>query len=1840
MEPIAIIGIGCRFPGADGPDEFWTLLSEGTDAISEVPPDRWNVDDLYDADPAVPGKMNTRWGGFIRDVDRFDRDFFGISPREAGAVDPQQRLLLEVAWDALQDAGQVRAALAGSDTGVFVGISTNDYAMLQTSRLTGIDEYSGTGSALSIAANRISYLLDLRGPSLAVDTACSSSLVAVHLACQSLWHGQSRLAVAGGVNVILSPLAAINFTKARVMAPDGRCKTFDARADGYVRGEGAGAVVLKPLSRALADGDPVRAVIRGGAVSQDGRTNGLMAPNRLAQEALLRAAYRHSGIDPREVDYVEAHGTGTALGDQMEATALGTVLGDGRPADRPCIVGAVKSNIGHLEAAAGIAGLIKTTLALEHRRVPASLHVTEPNPRIDFSALRVATGDERWQPGRPVRAGVSSFGFGGTTAHLVLETAPPAADRPPRTKDPVLLALSARTPDALRQVAERHLQVIEGGGDHSGGESVAAAADLADLAYTAAARRTHHRHRLALVAEGHRQAADQLRGYLSGAARAGSGQGPGAVAQGGATRTRKLVFVCSGQGPRWWPLNPALRDEPAVRATLDECDRLIRAEAGWSLLEQLWPADTPGAGSVRLDRADVGQPALFAVQVALANLWRSWGIVPDAVVGHSLGEVAAAHLSGALSLADAVRVVCHRGRLIRTVAGRGAMAVVELSAADAHDALNGFSKRLAVAAVNAPTSTVLSGDPSAIAEITGRLHDRGVFCRVLESVDFASHGPQMEPLTGELATVLDDLRPGPAELPMYSTVTGEPVGDGALDGQYWARNIRQPVLFDRAVAGQLDAGHDVFVELSPHPLLLPSIAQGAQVRGREVVLLPSLRRDEPSRQVLLSSLAGLYATGRDPAWDAVHPARGRTVRLPDYPWQRERCWLPATTGRPGRDGTGHPLAGHPMALAGAAGEYLWEGTIAVDAPAFLDDHRVQGLAVLPGTAWLEMARAAAQLANGGAASTLTDVELHRMLVLDDAGPTTIQLRVGASNGTGASFHAYARPADDARRRPEWTLHATGRIRSAASADTGAPDLDAARTRCRTEISPADFYRSMQARGLEYGPAFRAVEQLWVGDRETLAVLAAPAETLPEIGGYGIHPALLDAGLQVLAPALRGNSDGDDDRPHVPIRIDRVTTTAPGAAAPRRLWAHARVRPAGGGHHDAGTGDRAIGDVTLAGEDGRVVAVLHGVHTRRLDRGVRSTVAAELGRSLYDVRWHRRPRTSETPDVPAAVAGGGWLVFADDGGVGAALMARLAEAGDPVVRVVAGDGYDDTDPDRLVIRADRSADVRRAVAAARVRLGGLRGVVHLWTIDAGTTDAGTTDRLGAASGADVLRAARDRGLVSALHLVQTLAGGTPAPRLWLLTAGAHAIGGSSVSVTQAPIWGLGRVAALEHPELRTTLIDLDPAVVARTDPAAHSPAAAAADWLVGELTADDPQTQLALRDGERHVPRLTRTGASAGPTDLVRADATYAVTGGLGAIGLLVARWLVGRGARRLLLIGRRGPGEAAARVLRELRAVGAEIVVARADVADDRALARVLADTEESGSPLRGVVHAAGILDDATLGTLDPARLTAVLEPKVAGAWNLHRLTVDRPLDFFLLFSSIAGTLGSPGQANYAAGNAFLDALAALRAAQGRPGLSIAWGPWADTGLSVRPDGADRLLASAGVDGLDPDQGVAFLDRLLGLDRPHVAVARVDWARWRTLPGDSSLVADLVVAAGPAAAGRRAVLTADELNAAPAQARQELLEAYLRVEIARVLHLVPERLDADESLNSVGLDSLVAVGIKNQIEVDLGMSVPIIDVLEGMSLRQLATRMLAPTTAGAPPPPPGGDDGWEEFDVI
>jgi len=1853
-EPIAIIGLGCRFPGAENPQSFWRMLRDGVDAITEVPADRWSLSDFFDPDPSAPGKTDTRWGGFIRQPRLFDPHFFGISPREAARIDPQQRLLLEVAWEALEDAGLAAERLAGTATAVFVGISTNDYSRLQMSDPRLIDAYAGTGNALSIAANRLSYVFDFRGPSVAVDTACSSSLVAVHLACQSLWQGESSLALAGGVNLILSPALAINFTKSGAMASDGRCKTFDARADGYVRSEGAGVVVLKPLSQALADGDPVYAVVRGTAANQDGRTNGLMAPSRQSQEAVLREAYGRAGVSPGSVQYVEAHGTGTLLGDPIEAKALGAVLSAGRaPGDR-CAVGSVKTNVGHLEAAAGVAGLIKVALALRNRQLPPSLHFLQPNPHIPFVdlPLRVQQTLTPWPgDGGPALAGVSSFGFGGTNAHVVLESAPPresdtATPEPAeaRTDGPHLLPLSAKSPEALSALADAYRELLAADPE----------APLRDLCYTAGVRRSHHDFRQAVVGATAAELAEGLAAFGRGEAHPGLNAG-----RLSAGRRMRPVFVFPGQGSQWVGMGRELLErEPAFRQTIELCEEALGQFVDWSLTGQL---RGEGAES-RCDEIDVIQPVIFAVQIALAAVWRSWGVEPAAVVGQSMGEVAAAHVGGALSLRDALRVICRRSRLLKRASGRGSMAAVELSLEQCEGLLAGYEDRLSVAVSSGPASTVLSGDPAALGEVLALLEERNVFARLIK-VDVASHSPQMDPLRDDLLAALEGLQPRRARVPVYSTVTGEAVRGLRFDAAYWWRNLREPVLFAPAVRRLVESQHEVFIEISPHPVLSGAIRQVLQHAGTEGSVLPSLRREEGERAVMLGSLGALYAQGYPVDWARLYAGGGRCVSLPSYPWQREPCWMTEAEEaveweRPARAGGGagrHPLLGRHLRSAAPTGESFWELEIDRRRPSYLEEHRVQGAPVVPAAFYVEMALAAGREVFGAGGLVLRDVAFDKALFLPEEGTRTLQLVLTPEGSGEASFRLYGLPPlateGGQEDRQAATLHASGRVRRFGPGAADAPARPSApaeiQARCAELVEGDWYYRRLGESGLDYGPAFRGLERIWRRDGEALgAVRVEAVEAVGASGTYLLHPSALDACWQVLGAALPASSEGGGEGTYLPVGVEEIEVKAP---VPARLWSHALLR--------AGTEAGAlVGDVRLLDEAGRTIAEVRGLRLASLDASLPCAVTDDLDEWLYELQW--QPLAGGPGSIPAVTerpdSEGAWLILADRGGVGEALGEQLGRLGEKCVLAYATDGYEEAGGDRFGLDAASGEDFVRLLA--RIRGGNrppYRGILHLWGLDT-SAEAGpraesfeSADESGESfESAESLEEAQTPGCLSVLHLLRALngAGWPESPRLWLVTRGAQPAGPSEgqLAVAQAPLWGLARTLSLEHPELDCVSLDLDPGA---PGPEADAAGIFSLLWSAGD------EDQLAVRGSTVYAPRMAPRGRAAhgltegaagevgaqAPLPPVSPQATYLITGGLGGLGLTVARWLVGEGARHLALVGRRGAQDGADEELEELRGAGAEVHVMRADVANRREVAGVLGEIERRMPPLKGVVHAAGVLDDGLLLGLDRERLLNVMRPKIGGAWNLHELLADRPLDFFLFFSSAASIIGSPGQGNYAAANAFLDALAHLRRSQGLPAMSINWGPWARVGLAARPDRGGRL-SFRGVGSIEPEQGTRVLSRLFDENPTQVCVLPADWPRLRRSHPrlkQSPLLALLPREAGRAeapadGADGKGRLPRDLLSESAAPERLALVEAHLCEQVAHVLRLSPSRVDPLRPLNTMGLDSLMAAELKNRVEVSLGVSLPLVSLLKGPSISELSALFLEQLTAGSPSPRENG----------
>ncbi|WP_225409382.1 type I polyketide synthase [Stigmatella hybrida] len=1783
-EPIAVVGMSCRLPGSvKNPDDFWRLLANGVNAVREVPKDRWSLDTWYDPDPEAPGKMYSRHGGFLDEVDPFDASFFGISAPEARSMDPQQRILLELGWEALESAGLAVDQLKGSPTGVFLGICLSDYALLELNSPdpTGINAYSGSGGVLSVAAGRIAYALGLEGPTLAVDTACSSSLVAAHLACQSLRNGECNLALVGGSNLLLSPRMSVYFSKLKALAPDGACKAFDSSANGYVRGEGAGVLVLKRLSDAIADGDPILSVIRGTAVNQDGRSNGLTAPSRAAQERVIESALRQGGVSPLDVSYVEAHGTGTSLGDPIEVQALAAVLGKDRPRSMPLGIGSVKTNIGHLEGAAGVTGLIKAILALRHRELPRSLHFKNPSPHIPWEELPVEVIAEHrpWTvpEGKRRILGVSSFGFSGTNAHVILEEAPAAETRseaPGTGERPELLVLSARAPQALQEVAMRFSA-------HLSGRAGDSTATLHDVCYSANCRRSHHEHRLAVVARSRSEAASAIDAFLSGLAHPDAQSGyalPGAVP--------RVVFLFTGQGGQWPGTGRALlEEEPVFRSALQAADEVLKGLAGWSVIEEL-QRETP-----RFDQAAISQPAHFALQSALLALLRSWGIEPDAVAGSSIGEVAAAYAAGVLSLEEAMRITVARSRILHAVAGKGAMALVELSEDEATEAVASYAQRLSVAAINSQKSTLLSGEAAAMEELLNALTARGVSSRRI-GLDYASHSPAVEPYIDDLKQALQGLRPRSATLPIYSTVTGRLAEDGDFDSGYWARNLRQPVRLAPVLTTLATEGYTLFVELGPNAVMARPVQQCFQAAGKSAVVLSTLRRGESERHTLRSLLGGLFVAGITPTWNRLFSEGGTLVPLPSYPWQKERYWISnaASAARPQISAPGQGAL-HGRRVRSPLAESLFETDLSVEKMPFLREHLLHDALVVAGAAHVALAISALRELRGTSPVRLADIVFPRPLVLREGSENPVSVVVGREQGGRAPLRIQSPQGNEA----EWLTHAEGWVLPASSRleEPAQVPLAELRARCPNGLDVSPVYRAMGAEGIGLGRRFQWVEQLWQGDGEALGRMRA-AESADQHPSAPLHPGLIDSIFHVLR-AVPGIGRGDGV-PYIPIGIEGMCFLTPPQGV---LWAHVKLRSEGGRD-----GETLSADFRLFEESGKTVAWIDGLIVKRAPReAFQRQEGRDLGDKLFQVRWQPVP-------MAAAVPGNGpWLLVAGQEALGAELATRLKAQG-KVCQVLAAPAQAESG----------EAFVRRLEEA--LASDAYQGVVYLPALGAKPKSPEGTSQ------------AALEGLSGAVQVLQSLAKterGTP-PRLWLVTRGAQGVEESPwpLELAQSPLWGLGLAIRDEHPELRCTLVDLDP-----------DPAVEGAECLLRELLNPDSEDRLAWRGGARLAQRLSALEAVPEPGAApVSPEGTYLITGGLGGIGLRCARWLVDAGARHLALLGRSAPSAEVRAVLGALEAEGVTVRVLQADVAVQEELSKALAALRADMPPLRGVLHAAGLLDDALLVRQDRDRLQRVLRPKVTGALNLDQETRGDPLDFFVLFSSIAAMVGGEGQANYSAANAFLDALAFERRAQGLPAHSLAWGPWAEVGMVAARSERSAHLAASGIETLAPDEGVAILGRLLRGSAAHVGIFRIDWARWQQNRPEKAvpLLAGMLKqqAASPVPEASEGVPDLQALIRATPEERRKQAEAFLRREVTRILDLPRPLADGRLPLVRFGFDSLMSLKLKARLEATLGLSISAAKLLSGLSLDKLVDLVLERIET-LQPAPVSTDDQMEDF---
>ncbi|OBQ19025.1 type I polyketide synthase [Anabaena sp. AL93] len=2051
-EPIAIIGMGCRFPGkADTPEAFWQLLRNGVNAVTDISSSRWDLERYYDPTP-TPGKIYTRAGGFLdtNEIEDFDAEFFRMASREAASLDPQQRLLLEVSWEALEHAGVPPTSLAGSQTGVFVGIHWDDYSAerFYTVKPSEINAYPTLSNLRSLSAGRIAYLLDLHGPTMQTDTACSSALVSVHLACQSLHNRESNLAIAGGVSLLLSPKLAVGFCQMNVLAKDGRCKTFSDSVDGFVQGEGCGIVILKRLSDALRDRDPILATIKSSVVNHDGYSLTLTTPASVSQEALLRQAVENAGIEPKQMQYVETHGTGTPLGDPIEVIALAKVLGQDR--QDPLIIGSMKTNMGHMGAAAGVGSLIKVVLSLQHNHIPPNLHFDKPNRRIPWHKLPVTVPTELmpWPEHEPKLAGVSAFGMSGTNVHVIVEAAPQLqqVELSSQGIEPSshLLTLSAKSEKALNDLAHRYLTFLEKTEDA-----------LANICYTATTGRSHFAHRLAIVARSKEHSREQLDSFIKGEKITGTIQGDAYQA------APKIAFLFTGQGAQYVDMGRELYETQAVfRQALQRCDEILRSHLDRPLLSILYPDQAENI----IDLTAYTQPAMFAFEYALAELWNSWGIVPDVVMGHSVGEYVAACVAGVFSLEHGLKLIATRGRMIQQLPQEADGKMVSTMANEdlINSAIASYGTKVSVAAVNGLQSIVISGDSLSIDSIVAELKTKQIKTHEL-IVSHAFHSPLMEPVLQPFSQVAAEVLYSVPKIPLISNITGDQVTDDIATADYWVRHIRQPVRFADGMNTLQKMGIECFIEIGPKPILLGMGASCLIDEEKRLTWLPSIRPGAES-STIAESLAQLYVRGVNINWQEFFPDEHRwKVVLPTYPFQRERCWVEVKQERVARKSS--EISAHPLlqeriySSVLKQGEVQFEAYLSTDDLPYLSEHRAFGQAIMPASAYFEMVLAAGNQLFGNRPITFKDVAIEKALKLEE--PQTVQL-VLTPDQDGYSWQIFGLVFIN--EEPTWTRYAAGKI--AIGKDISISELNANLTALQAGLEEYKdikaFYQKVATQEMVYAGSFQTVRRLWRSDGEALGQIHLSKNFLNQ--PYYWHPTLLDGCFQILLAAL----PADFSETYLPIGYPHFT-----------FWQHPNKEVFSYVKLHSQPGQEILkADLQLIGKDGQVYAEALGLQLKK----ARSQALQQKDPWkdwLYKVDWKEVKKTAGTANPKTK---GDWLILADRTSLAETLAELLNASGERSHLVYTKKANGKYQPEQHTINWTDPSDWQQLLANRSYQ-----GVVYLWGLDENDSCDSSCEQI--------------------LHLIQALTSAKISPQLWLVTQGAQlALKDDDIAVWQAPIWGLGKTISLEHPEFSTTCLDLPSGQ--------HSHETAKS--LLQELLAPDREDQIAYRNGTRYVARLEpfhpiqapsiapvalkltsygtldnltlvplatstlapdeveikvqasglnfrdvlralgmmreieeslgiaatasdilfgfecagtieRVGkqvsgfkvgdaviayasgslasvvkakaklvvpkppelsfaeaatipvtfltayyglikrAQIGPTDRVlihnaaggvgqaalqlaqlkgaevfatasppkwdflkslgikhiyssrslefaeqvmtdtngkgvnvilnslagkfidqsfdvlaqggrfveigklgiwdeqklqalrpdaayfpfdlgemngseiipamllelmtlfkegklkplpakvfpitefvnafrymqqakhigkvvlsfqnpencsvRQDGSYLIAGGLGALGLKVAEWLVEQGAKHLVLTGRSSVKQAANEAIRKLEQAGAKISVINADISNQEDVKKILNECPN----LRGIVHTAGVLDDGLLKEQTPTRFKKVMASKVQGAWNLHTLTQDLLLDFFVCFSSVASLIGNAGQSNYAAANTFLDALAHYRRSQGLPSLSVNWGPWGEVGMAATLAG--RLKAQGW--GIIPtEQGLQALNYLVkNEESAQVGVLPMNWPKFlERLPEITPFLENFQT--NITSSQERPALVS-QLKATLAHERRTILMEHIRAAIRNVIGLnASTRIEPRQSLFDLGLDSLMAVELRNYLE--------------------------------------------------
>jgi acyl transferase domain-containing protein/surfactin synthase thioesterase subunit/acyl carrier protein len=1780
---IAIIGMSCRFPGAATVEEYWKNLCDGVESVTF-----FSDQELVAAgvDPSlVAHPRYVKSAPVLPGVEMFDSSFFGYSPKDAALMDPQHRLFLEVCWEAFENAGYDPAGYPGK-----VGVLSTGGGVVASYLLAKLHHTDFPGQTASTAhinndkdflSTRVSFKLNLTGPSFTIQSACSSSLVAIHQACQNLRFNECDMMLAGGAVVRVPQVEGYLAEKRNLYSMDGHCRPFDSSGQGTIFGSGVGVVLLKPLEKAVADRDHVFAVIKATAANNDGSAKISYTASSVGQQSEAVAdALKLADVSADSIGYVECHATGTSVGDPLEIEALTLAFRKGTSLKQYCAVGSVKANIGHPEQAAGIAGLIKTALVLHHKRIPPSINYETPNPRIDFASSPFfvnTTLRDFPLADTPRRAGLNGLGIGGTNTFAILEEAPPSAVTRNESADhcPCLVTLSAKSADGL---AARVEQLLNWLGDNPD-------APVGDVCYTTNVSRSQFGFRFAAPARSAAELKKRLESWLETAA----------VPSLQRTSNGPIAFMFSGQGSQYAGMAAKLyRTHAVFRNAMDQCHAFAEPYLEQGLREVIFAGDDNAA---LVNRTDYTQPALFAVEYALAELVKSWGIAPAAVIGHSLGEITAACAANVITLKDAMRLVAARGALMHRLPSGGGMAAIFAEESVVRTLIDKTAPRIAVAAMNGPLNTVVSGDQDALAMLFEELDRKAIRYRELQ-VSVAFHSPRTEAILDDLEEVAGQIKYDAPRLPVISNLTGEPMA-AAPDKFYWRRHAREAVRFQDGMLALAGLECRTFLEIGPHPVLLPMAQVCLGAKGKSAAWVATLNRQKSDTESVTEMLVALYLAGHNINWTAVHAdSSWRRIPLPTYPFQRQRHWIEDNTIHTEKRSTKaaerlHPLVG--TRLNSITKEIRYEARYGVQHIGYLSDHKVVGTVVLPTTAELEAATIVGRMHFGTSRIAFEDAMHHQAMSFANGEDRSVRVLVTPQKSDRASFRLVSADTEDSE---VWRTHMTGTLRkSEVPSSWPAFSTKQVRTRCSQTLAVADFYDRLDKLGLEYGPSFRGVRELYLGHHEALTKVRLPdglANTQ-----YVMHPALLDACLHTYPLVLDGaeKAKGDRRNSYLPVSLAGFRCYQDGID---QAWVHTRLRR-------VDKADAQVVDIRIYDDAERPVAELDGLTVRLLPLEKVQLPQAGTENVFYQAVWRKSDRGAASVDKHRAPAS--WMIFADAKGVGVALAGRLEAAGNHCHIVYRDDAFAHRGARTWTVNERQPHDFRRLLEqfSASETLP-CDGVVYLWGLDAPSIDGLTL--AGLKSGSEMMC----RGALAILHaLAETRSTNPRGRRLWFVTANSQKTEGHDrhVDPVPAPLWGLGRTAAIEYPSIWGGLIDLQ---------FSHD-RVPNIDLLAADLLHPDGETQIAISaDGQRSVPRFVRHSLDELQAQVprVRGDATYLVTGGLGMLGRSVAKWLIGQGARHLVLTGRNPSSEATRELLGAAEFNGAAIRVVAADISRDEDVSRLVQTISNELPPLKGVVQSAGVLDDGILAQLDWDRFARLFGPKVYGSWLLHEHTKSLELDFFIFKSSLLSLLGSAGQANYAASNSFLDSLVTHRRAVGLPATAINWCAWSGGGLAtVSGARGEAMWSSLGVKSVSPDFAMQLFDKLMHHDVEQIAVAIADWRIYASKVGKPTFLAELLTG-NEDFPPPKIDKTKVALGGAPVvvndQSRPHLLSRLQQRMMAELGFEDP--IDPDRPLNEVGLDSLRSVTLANNLEDEFGVLVSISELISGPTINELVNHLL------------------------